>query len=448
MCENDLIGAAHVRKRRGSAGHPLPHGHGSVCHQRRGSIYVMTLGATTAVVVIGLAAVTALRVERRTVKQLLAFTEARLYAQSAIELGIHWIENDSTWRTSRGEGFWTVNQPIGQGSFTLEANDLGSNGLLESSADTDSVLLTGIGMQGDARYKLQVTLTAEVPPLTCLEVALHAGVGIQNENSTTVQSNQIISANDWFENLGSNVNVYADVEAVNSIIGAGGIFHGSTTTGIIPRSMPDSTVFDYYIANGTAIPYSSIPGGQMEKVVLSPTNNPYGAGLNSEGIYVVNCASNDLTIKDCRIEGTLVLLNLNNFWIQSAVHIAPAVVNYPSLMIQGSPAILIELNPSPLSEAAISTNLNPPSAPYQGVWDTDFVDSYPTRIEGLVYVSQDATLDTSTFEGVVVVGNKITTRDSTTFNYRDTFLRNPPPGFQAGPARMVISPGSWKQVVD
>ena len=108
-----------------------------------------------------------------------------------------------------------------------------------------------------------------MPALTCLEVALHAGVGIQCEDSSTLQSNQIISANDWFENLGSNVNVYADVEVVNSIIGGGGIFYGTTTTGITPRSMPDSTVFDYYIANGTDIPYGSISSGMIEKVVLS-----------------------------------------------------------------------------------------------------------------------------------------------------------------------------------
>ncbi len=403
------------------------------------------MGTAMVVMIIGLSALMAVRIERRGAEGSNDLAAARFYAQSAIEIGFAHINEDPNWRTTYANGVWKADQPIGTGTYTLQGIDPIDGDL--SNNETDPLVLTGTGVSGQATHKMQVGLQAQIPGLSCLEVALHAGVGIQCEDSSTLQSNQIISANDWFENLGSNVNVYADVEAVNSIKGAGGIFHGSTTTGITPRSMPDSTVFDYYVANGTAIPYSSIPSGQMEKVVLSPTNNPYGAGLNAEGIYVVNCAGNDLTIKDCRIEGTLVLMNLGNFWIQSAVHIAPAVVNYPSLMIQGSPLILIELSPSPLSEAAISTNLNPPSAPYQGVWDTDAVDSYPTRIEGLVYVSQDATLDTSTFEGVVVVGNKITTRDSPTFNYRDTFLNNPPPGFE-GPLRMVTTPGSWKRAVD
>ena len=76
----------------------------------------------------------------------------------------------------------------------MEANDLGSNGLLEASADTDSVLLTGTGFKGDARYKLQVTLTPQLRGLDCLEVALDAGVDLTF--SSTLTCNQTVSAND------------------------------------------------------------------------------------------------------------------------------------------------------------------------------------------------------------------------------------------------------------
>ena len=44
--------------------------------------------------------------------------------------------------------------------------------------------------------------------------------------------------------------------------------------------MPAASVFDYYIANGTAINFTSIPKVQGKStimdVVLSPSNNPYG----------------------------------------------------------------------------------------------------------------------------------------------------------------------------
>ncbi|MCZ6654255.1 MAG: hypothetical protein O7D91_14660, partial [Planctomycetota bacterium] len=181
-------------------------------HRQRGAgFYLMVLSVSTILMITGLSALLAVRIQRRGSEGGNDLVAASLYAQSAIDLGMHWIENDPTWRTSRGEGFWAVKQLIGEGSFSLEANDLGSNKLLEASADTDSVLLTGTGYNSDARYELQVTLTPRLNALSCLEVGLHVGTDVIF-NVGTVQSDQTISANDSID--GTDATGNADLEAV------------------------------------------------------------------------------------------------------------------------------------------------------------------------------------------------------------------------------------------
>ena len=96
-------------------------------------------------------------------------------------------------------------------------------------------------------------------------------------------------------------------------------------------------------------------------------------------------------------------------------------------------------------------NFNPPGAPYLGFSDLDQTDTYPALIKGLVYVS--GTLNVANYdailEGALVVGAELVINggDSLSVTYDPTILSNPPPGF-AGPPEMVISPASWRQVVD
>ena len=133
-------------------------------HRRRGSIYIMVLGTSTAIIVIGLSALLAVRIERRGAEGTADLSKARFHARSAIEMGLFQIGSDLDWRTNQTNGNWYVDEPIGTGAFTLEGvdpndGDLGNN-------DTDPLVFTGIGTRGDARFKLEVTLTAEVRPLS------------------------------------------------------------------------------------------------------------------------------------------------------------------------------------------------------------------------------------------------------------------------------------------
>jgi Tfp pilus assembly protein PilX len=408
---------------------------GSREHRRRGSMYVAVLGSAMAITVMGLSAIMLARVERSSVVGTADSAAARFYAQSAIELGEQHIRQDSNWRTTYTTGVWEANRAIGTGTYTLEGIDT-VDGNLSNSA-SDPVVLRGTGFQGQSRYKLQVTMVAKSNALTCLEVAMHAGTDL-TFSSATVQSPLVtISAN--HNATASSSWVYPKVEVVNTTSGS---YQTPTQTGITPRTMPDATVFDYYIyiANGTPIVYAGLPksGGKttIEKVVFSPTHNPYGLP-NPKGIYVIDCGGGDLKIYNTRIVGTLVILNPGVFSVQQAVNWEPAIANYPSLLVRGNAELAFSA--SALSESSLSVDFNE---------DGDRLDTYPSLIKGLIYASGNVTTkNTVTIDGVLVIGGTLTAQNTLTLAYEPTFLDNPPPGFGGAP-QMVVSPGTWKQLVD
>lgn len=413
---------------------------------------MLVLSSALIVSVVGLSALLAVRVQRRGARDLNSVAAARLNAQAAIELGLHWIATDPNWRDTRPNGVWAADVPAGRGTLTVEGTD--PDGLPLNNDAAEPLLLTGTGVAGEARYKLQVSLTPQARGFSCLEAALHAGGNLEFIDAT-VNSDQLISSNSTIAAVGST-QINADVEAVVGI--SGGSFNGAQTAGVDPRTTPDPVAaFDFYSdpVNGTYIDYASLPApfgsADIIDVVLSPNSNPYGAGVtNPEGIYVIDCLGGNIGIQRARIVGTLVLLNVGTgSAIMGEVNWAPAVANYPSLLVDGN--MRFQMNGAgTLSESVVGVNYNPPGTPYGGFSDLDTVDSYPSIIKGLVYISGDTLMQmTPVFDGVVVVGAALTSMTTPVFNftYRPIFLNNPPPGFGL-PPRMVVSPGSWRQVVD
>src|SRR5439155_25093292 len=92
-------------------------------------------------------------------------------------------------------------------------------------------------------------------------------------------------------NAVSGSNIIPDVECMGTISGSG--YNGARRIVTTPRTMPGSNVFDYYIANGTAIPVSlctNYAGTKaLNQLVLSPSINTLGGGTNANGIYVIDC---------------------------------------------------------------------------------------------------------------------------------------------------------------
>jgi len=410
--------------------------------KRRGSAYITVLGTALAITVIGLSGIMASRVRLRWARNADDFANARLYAVSAIEMGLLRIQSNSDWRTFYGNGTWEADKLIGTGTYTLLGVDPADGNLADDPMHP--LLLTGIGVSDDAIYKVSTTMVARVVPYDCLASAVHAA-GAVTITSATIGADAPLTSN--LSVTATLASVQADVEAAGTILGL--TYFGSTKPLAPTRTMPGADVFDFYKANGTTISYGALPSGMIQNVLLGPTNNPYSAALNPSGIYVIDCANQPIVIKNCRIYGTLVLLNTNaSSCIEGAVVWGPVVANYPSLLVSGS--FKLNLSSTALNEGDLGINLNPPGAPYAGVTDVLIDDTYPSRLNGLFYVSGAVTVQqNTTLYGLLVGGGSLTLPLGTTFNvtFDSRFYDDPPPGFTDAPD-MYVADGSWRRVVN
>jgi hypothetical protein len=386
-----------------------------------GSIYFLVLAVCLLVAMIGVTAVLTARVQLRTLGHSSDSDTARLYARSAIELGAY-IANQTNFRTTFNNGTWIRGQPIGDGTFDIAGTN--PNGLL-GHWDTDPITLTGTGYKGVALHKTQVQLLAHPQPLSCLGVMVDAlqntSLGGSTQGTTTISSNGNITST---ASMGAT-----NLEAVGSISNQ----HpgtGTVTQGISPRLMPSaSTVYDYYKKFGTAVSYSS----SINSVVLSPTQNDLGGATNPQGIYVIDCRGGNITLSNSRIMGTLVLLNCNTMQISGSMSFAPAVTNFPVLLVQGNAVC----------------NMSNNAVVIGGLLGLLFTTQYPSQIQGLTYVSGNANITgNATLDGALIIGGAATLNATFSLTYESIYASNPPPGFYQTPVPMIMSKSSFAQAVN
>jgi hypothetical protein len=186
----------------------------------------------------------------------------------------------------------------------------------------------------------------------------------------------------------------------------------------------------------------------IQNVVISPGRNPYGT-TSAKGIYVLDCGGQDVTIQNCRVVATLVLLNPgSNSQVAQSVSWRSYMANYPALLVKGH--FSINTSNVVLSEATSpKTNYNPVGTGDGSTGeDGDFTDTYsPAAIQGLLYVSGN--LRTSVdpaIDGCLVVGGTVTAATSLRLTYKNTYEISPPPGFYEPPL-MRVQAGSWMPVV-
>jgi hypothetical protein len=406
--------------------------------RRRGSVYLIVLALSMMVTIIGLASLFAVRVQRRSAQVTEDCGQARLCAQSAVELGLYYVSSDPDWRTTWSNGTWVQDKPLGSGSFTLEGIDP-TDGDLENS-DYNPLVLTGIGTKGIACHKTQVTLVANIKPLEALNTCLHASDNLCiNSGKMITAVGAPISTNGLLDNDGI---IYGDAEAVS--VDSTGTITGSLTVPAAVKRMPDTQLISQYIAKATVISVS----GTIEKQVLTPTYNPWGIA-NLDGIYFIDTLEKDLTIKNCRIHGTLIVrLGSKKLTLENAVFMQNYRSYYPVLIVDGKLKIKCESSDYTLSEASCDTNYNPDGAPYLGVWDDDKDDEYPNEIRGLVYVNGTLELEkTARIRGAVICEGEVTCKDQNTIIHAPKLYTSPPDEFTFIDG-MRISPESCKRVVD
>lgn len=407
--------------------------------RRKGSAYLLVLVAVLVTVAIGVTGSMVHKSRRERLSRASEIERAKAIAQSGLELAVAYMQSDASWRKLRGLGVWTNDEPMMGGRLTVTAVDPDGSATDDS---TDDITLVSEGAFGRARQSVSATFTPVPLPMDCLSYA-SSSVGNTGFEKVITANAPIASNGSMAASLATvNANVYA----ASSILGI--TYTKSKYPNSGKRQHPDSaTVFDWYIANGTAINRSLLPGGDIDKVVLGPNSNPFGTP-NARGIYVIDCAGNQIKIKDSRIEGTLVLLNpKSDSTIENTINWKPAFPTLPALLIKGS--ITIKPDDKVLSESSQKVNFNPPTMPYNGSSDSDQLDTYPTQITGLVYASGQITVEnTVKLYGQFVSGAAMLfKKDAVTITRDSTYYDNPPPGFSSG-YNMLLKTDSLARVVD
>lgn len=408
---------------------------------RSGFLYVAVLVTTVLVAVVSLAAVSVGHLELRVASQAGDLAQAQALARAGVELGVLKLNKNSNWRTTTSINTELPVVPISRGGGTITYKIVDADGSL-SDDQSDAVEIQGIGRVGDVTVIDSVRLYPTGAALTCLEASMCCAGDIQLGLQITLTTSRFVSSNGNINagSLGSSIN--GGAQAVGTISGT---VTGSKSSGITARKLPGSDVFEYYKDNGTWIDIDSIPSYEVKNVVLSPASNPYGAETNAEGIYVIDCEGKNISIKNSRVVGTIVLLNPgSSSSVSDSLRWDPVTPNYPALLVSGS--LSIRHSTANLDENTLGVNFNPVGTPCNGDADADTTDTYSSEIHGLVYVS-------GTFSNSLSPGNPIrgvlicqASQSLSTCNltYRSIFLTYPPPGFATGNP-MKISPGSWKR---
>ncbi|HMO86262.1 MAG TPA: hypothetical protein PKC18_15215 [Lacipirellulaceae bacterium] len=414
----------------------------AIRRSRTGVVYVAVLGVAMIIALLGLAAVHISRVETRAMAGAEQIAHAQLLSASAVELALARIAIDANWRSTYSSGVevpsatWTT---LGNGSVRFALVD--PDGSL-SDDPRDGITIRGIGRFADAIQVVAVDALPAGTPLTSLAVALHSDGNLTN--SAAMTCDHIVSSN-------GSINT-----PTGSIAGTGwavGSIVGNVTTKYAnqapARQMPDAdAVWQHYLSTGTRISIGAIAGNRIEYVVMSPGNNPFGA-TNPQGIYVVDCQGQNLTISNCRMHATLVVINAGSVVLRNRINWHPPTPNYPALMVQGTLEMAWDGNQS-LTETTLVplalVNYNPPGSPYEGMEDSDVLDSYPGVINGLVYVSGNLTITQPLkLFGAIIAGGTTSVSASATLNYNSVHAAAPPPGFATGSALRLI-PGTWRRL--
>lgn len=406
-------------------------------HRQRGTIYAIVLGSFMLITVMGVGALMTMRIETKSAEGCLDIAEARAYALSAIDIGMWTVYNDANWRT-RANGAWRTNQAIGEGTYSLSVIDP-TDGVL-SDSKSEPIKLTGTGMLRSARYIIEATATAQPVALKALNTCLHA------TGNVTVSLLQSVTASGAPLSMNGSINgpgtITGTVEAGST--GVAPTIIGTSTIPAAAKSAPDAEVYDKYLALATTLSFTT---GTMDKVVLAPGLNPYGA-LNSAGVYYIN-GTGDVTIVRSRINGTLIVSipSGKKLLLDDVVFMHPYRADYPSLIVSGNVEIGLNTSSYGLLESSQSTNYNPAGASYLGVTDTDKTDSYPNELRGLVHIKGNLTLSrTSLVRGVVLVEGAVTVGGTIQLVNDPSIYTNPPMGYVN--YVMQIASGSWRRVVN
>lgn len=435
---------------------------------RRGAAYVLVLGASLLVFVIGASALAAMTIVSEGTEQIEDAHDAELLAPSGIEWAMTTLASDANWRTDTSNNLWSSNIPYGRGVFKWKVRDVSDADLADDPADEAQIVAKATVGGADRTYA--ATYIHPSATLELLKSNIHAGGDVHIHNNAVLQlfeNDELISANGSWRNDGE-----LDGSArATSVSGNGwnGTATGTVDTSADPLEMPSSAFIDNLIARATTLTYS----GDIDTMLIAPGLNEYDMDApTGSNIWYLNTNGNNITITNSRIQGTLIIDTGANKSVKiiGRVLIEPDVPSMPSLVVKGAVVIdtdgpslgvlallglvlsdlraTLAATSNPLSEQTVSHNFNPPTAPYQGNSDTDTNDRYPCMIYGMVYATGNVEFEgTNWIVGLVVSEGEVTVFSGTTTVFHDSiYFDYPPDGMvKYDTSTFVMKNGSWER---
>ena len=203
--------------------------------------------------------------------------------------------------------------------------------------------------------------------------------------------------------------------------------------------MPNTaSLWDYYLANGTAIDINSIPSRILERVVLMPPTTLTARRIRRAFTSLIPRANHSpfATFASlARLSSSVLPSRLAS---RRPLILSPQAANFPSLLVAGDLSF-DWTGGSPLNEGTLVTNFNPVGTPYDGLTDADTSDSYPGMMKGLVYCSGKLTVNNPcVLQGTLIVGGMADINANMTIGTYGGPATYPPPGFACGNVMRII----------
>lgn len=421
--------------------------------QRGAFLYVAVL-FTTLIVMISVSAALTIstanlrgETDRTDQGEALRLAESEIHRQAAI------LRTSSQWRStaindvfSDWHSLTTDGSAGGNQNSQVRHRFHDSDGQLDDDP-TDGVELTVHARVGNSAAAITVFLESDPKPLDLLRYSVTAADDIHFDLGGTISCERPVQVLDDCRTSTSGILTTPQLECSGSVQMT---LRGDLAASAV--SLPGNDVVATYIALGTEIPLVSIPqtgGGLLiEDRLLSKTLNPFGA-VDAAGIYWLDAAGNKVIISHCRFDATLAIRNASEIEIRGGIN-----WNYPTspdvILATDAPITMTGVE-GILDEADRDINFNPASSPYrESLSNSTNEDTYPCELRGVVYSSNDFTLDPLVNDEQLRLCGSLIAYDLRIEGYMavtqlNELLNNPPAGL-SDPTPMRFVRGSFRRI--
>ncbi len=362
---------------------------------RRGSAYLLVLGATMIVTTMAVGGALVLSSEVQSQNKRRELVQASVSAQSVLELSVLAFNNTAAERKALSDGAAIVSARIGGVKCVARASATDGSNISADPDDEFAITAYAEGLHASQGLRADITPISQTPD--SFDAAIHAG-GTITINKADVSGGPMIGAGG---DISGAANSTISLPVYSSGLIAGGTFTAGTSANVTAKVMPSTEGLEYYASRATPIAYASIPNGKIDRCVIGPGLNPFGAA-DANGLYSIDCGGGNLTICDSRIAASLIVWNVGTLTVAKSVHWTTPNKRYPALGMRGT-TFSLNLTDISLSEQTSHVNFTPLALPFEGVGDTTMTSVLPNTMRGAFYIEGDVNVKTILpLEGVMV----------------------------------------------